>query len=177
VNIDNRFHSPQPDSPIAADGDVRIRTQRLELRPFSDGDLDALAAYRNNREWMRFQGFKCLSRQEYSQAVLGSHREEDGVQLAMVFQASGRLAGDLYYRREGDACHLGYTVAPEFARMGYASEAVKGFLRYLQSRGFREALAEVAPENQASVALLGKLGFTQRGIDTEGDLCFALPLR
>jgi [ribosomal protein S5]-alanine N-acetyltransferase len=173
--MDNNI--PTETAPVAADGKVHIQTERLQLRPFLEADLDALAAYRNNAEWMRFQGFKCLSRQEYSQALLGFHREEDGVQLAMVLQTSGLLAGDLYYRREGNACRLGYTVAPGFARMGYASEAVTGFLRYLQSRGFREALAEVAPENEASMALLAKLGFKPRGVNAEGDLRFALPLR
>jgi [ribosomal protein S5]-alanine N-acetyltransferase len=177
VRTDISSHVTLPGSPTTAESAVCIQTERLELRPFSDADLNALAAYRNNAEWMRFQGFKCLTRQEYSQAVLGFHSEEDGVQLAMVLRASGLLAGDLYYRREGDACHIGYTIAPEFARRGYASEAVKGFLRHLRSRGFREALAEVSPENQASRALLAKLGFSQQGVNAEGDLCFSLSLR
>ena len=142
-----------------ADFPIRFETARLTVRPFTAADIDAFAAYRNDAQWMRYQGFKGLTRQQYRAALLGPQALANGLQLALVQTGTGALVGDLYVKADAQAAWVGYTVAPAHAR-----------------QGFHTAHADVAPQNTASIALLRKLGFAQTGIDCEGDLCFALRL-
>lgn len=146
-------------------------TQRCLIRPFTDADIDSFMAYRNDEGWMRFQGFKGLSREAYARALLAPQTETEGVQLAIVDQAQNRLIGDLYLKQMDDAAEIGYTVAPQFARQGYAREAVLGLLQQLGvSR--RTVRAAVMPDNAPSLALLQSLGFQKTGVDAEGDWLF-----
>ncbi len=155
---------------------VSFETPRLTVRRFRETDLDAFAAYRNDPEWMRWQGFKGLDKAAYRAALLGAHSLADGLQLAVVRREDGVLLGDLYLKREEDALTLGYTVAPAYARNGYASEAVSGALAWARANGFRVARAAVTPGNAPSAALLNKLRFVGAGRDEEGDDVYEKPL-
>lgn len=176
------------------DGAMIIETGRCLIRPFSEQDLDAFMAYRNDLEWMRFQDFKGLTREAYEKALLGDSQLTQGCQLAIVDRQSGRLIGDLYVKadsgtniatpgteNDASACTqttasatasvsaaatdltgywIGYTVAPAFARQGYAFEAVSALIDALARTGATWIRASVDPGNGASIALLTKLGFT-----------------
>ncbi len=137
---------------------MEIVTKRCHIRPFCEGDIDACMAYRNNAQW-KYQSFKGLSREQYREALLGGSPDE-GVQLDIVCRRTGELLGDLYLRREGGVCWLGYTVAPEHARQGYAFEAAPAAVAELAARGVGCMMAGAEAENTASAALLKKLGFT-----------------
>ena len=151
-----------------------IQTGRLTIRNFEARDIDAFAAYRNDEEWMRFQGFKGLSKEQYAQALLSPPSETAGMQLAVVDQATGALIGDLYLKAMREAYRIGYTVAPGRARQGYATEAVLAVLAWLKAHGCRRVYADVMPGNQASIGLLRKLGFKETGANDEGELIFSL---
>ncbi len=60
---------------------------------------------------------------------------------------------------------MGYAVAPSRQRQGYATELCRSLLRYAKTEelGFREVYCRVRSENQKSVSLLLKLGFTYCG--------------
>jgi RimJ/RimL family protein N-acetyltransferase len=63
-----------------------------------------------------------------------------------------------------DAVELGYTVFEPFRRQGYATEAVRGLIRWAHDeRGIRRFLASVAPANAPSLAIVAKLGFAEIG--------------
>ena len=153
-----------------------FQSPRCLIRPFVMDDIEAFMAYRNDDAWMRFQGFKGLNRQAYEDALLPQRAETEGVQLAIVDAANGALIGDLYLLRQADAMEIGYTVAPQFTRQGYAREAVQALLKVLPEHGVRRVRAAVMPENAASIALLRSLGFQQTGTDKFGDWVFHLSL-
>lgn len=148
-------------------------TARCHVRPFEEGDLDDFMAYRNNGSWMRHQGFKGLSKKAYRDALLPAQSMERGAQLAVVSSGTGLLIGDLYLKQEGNAMWIGYTVAPQHARQGYAYEAVQGALEWLRKQGHSDIRAGVLPENSASIHLLEKLGFAPLGQEG-GELVYAL---
>ncbi len=149
-----------------------IKTERLLIRPFEATDIDAFTAYRNDEAWMRFQGFKGLSRAQYAQALLKPARAAEGVQLAVISKATGALIGDLYLKTDGERCHIGYTVAPAHARCGYALEAVQAMLVWLAAHGFQRVYANVMPDNAASIGLLYKAGFMDTGCMEDGERLF-----
>ncbi len=145
---------------------ITFETERCRIRPFEESDIAAFMSYRNNLDWMQFQGFKGKSYLEYKAALLQRPKFHEGVQLAVVNKQTGMLIGDLYLKLEKNICWIGYTIAPQFARQGLASEMVAELIRQLNFDGIRIFKAGVEAENIASISLLKKLGFSQIG--TEG---------
>lgn len=63
-----------------------------------------------------------------------------------------------------DALELGYTVFREFRGRGYATEAALALIDWAaETHGIRRFIASVAPRNEPSLAIIGKLGFVQTG--------------
>ncbi len=147
------------------------------IRPFEGKDIDDFMTYRNNEKWMRYQGFKGLTKQEYNKSLLGEIDMQAGAQLAIINKESKRLIGDIYLKQENNAFWLGYTISPENARQGYAYESVRGVIGWLKENGAEKVLADAMPENSPSINLLKKLGFDFTGTDENRDLLFVLELK
>ena len=144
---------------------IPFETERCRIRPFEESDIEAFMSYRNNLDWMQFQGFKGKKYLEYKAALLQKPKFKEGVQLAVVDRQTGELVGDLYLKLEQNACWIGYTIAPQFARQGLAFEVVTQLLLQLQQAGLTLVKAGVEEQNLASIQLLKKLGFTQTGVE------------
>ena len=143
-------------------------SERLLIGRFVPGDAERLLRYRAEPAVARFQGWiprdvedarEFLRRNE--SAEFGS--TEGWVQLAVRRRADGVLIGDVGLRSMGehrDQAEIGFTIAPEHQRRGYASEAVAGVLGTLFGDfKVHRVMASVDPRNGASMALLPKLGF------------------
>jgi RimJ/RimL family protein N-acetyltransferase len=154
---------------------IPFETERCRIRPFEENDIEAFMSYRNNLDWMQFQGFKGKKYLEYKAALLKQPNFREGVQLAVVNRQTGELFGDLYLRLEKNIGWIGYTIAPQFTRQGLAFEVVTQLLLQLQQAGLTLAKAGVEEQNLASIALLKKLGFEQIGVDGS-ELIFQLDL-
>ena len=144
---------------------ITFETERCRVRPFEEIDVAAFMAYRNDPDWMQYQGFKGKTYLEYKAALLQKPKFHEGVQLAVVGRETGELLGDLYLKLEQNACWIGYTIAPQFARQGLAAEVVTELLAQLKREGLALAKAGVEAQNAASIALLKKLDFVQIAVD------------
>lgn len=154
---------------------MEITTERCAIRRFQRSDLDDFMRYRNDEAWMRYQGFKGKTREEYEKALLGELSFEGGAQLAIVQSASGRLIGDLYLKKESGAYWVGCTLSPAYARQGYAAEALSALIAWIRRQGDAVVQAAVLPDNAASIGLIKKLGFQHVGEDESGEEIFHLP--
>ncbi len=152
-----------------------IHSKRCLVRPFKESDLDDFIAYRNNADWMRYQGFKGLTKEAYVKALLVAPSLEQGAQLAIACKKTDRLLGDIFLKKQGDSYWLGYTIAPEKARQGYAYEVVSAIITRLKNSGAKQIMVATAPQNKASIALLKKLNFVFLKTD-EDESIFVLPL-
>jgi len=68
---------------------------------------------------------------------------------------------------------IGYTLLPEFRGKGYAIEAVRAMFAWAAAvHAVRRFRASVAPDNERSLNLIGKLGFVHTGeqVDPEDGL-------
>lgn len=74
-----------------------------------------------------------------------------------------------------EAIELGFLVAPEMQRQGFALEGARAALVHLKGLGTERIVSYVAPDNSASRALVGKLGGVQTGT-RDGALVFDYPL-
>lgn len=151
-------------------------SERCYVRPFTADDIDSFVSYRNNPEWMKYQFFKGLSREEYEEILLKEPSVESGAQFAVIRKADQILLGDVFIKREDDTFWIGYTISPSFKRQGYAYEITQAMILWIQQQGDFKIMAGAAPENVASVQLLEKLGFAQ--VDEEnGESIFLLHRR
>ncbi|WP_315122427.1 GNAT family N-acetyltransferase [uncultured Clostridium sp.] len=141
-----------------------IKTDRCILRCFEEKDLDSFMTYRNNEEWMKYQSFKNLTKDEYKKALLAPLNMENGIQLAIAHKTTDNLLGDLYLVRKGKTITIGFSINPIYARKGYISEVLKALLpRLREDYSGCEIVAMTEKENIPSKNLLLKLGFVYDG--------------
>lgn len=141
-----------------------VKTARCILRCFEEKDLDSFMTYRNNEEWMKYQSFKNLTKEEYRKILLVPLNVEKGIQLAIADKTTDNLLGDLYLVKKENTITIGYTINPIYSRKGYISEVLKTLLPILKARYFDcKIVAMTEKENIPSKNLLLKLGFVYDG--------------
>ncbi|MTI69297.1 MAG: GNAT family N-acetyltransferase [Firmicutes bacterium] len=150
-----------------------FHSKRCYVRPFVDDDLDDFLLYRNNLEWMKFQGFKGLSREEYQEILLKEPSLENGAQFAIISKAKQHLIGDVFIKKEDDTFWIGYTVNPSFKRQGYAYEIANSMIIWIKQQGEFKIKAGVETKNVPSIRLLEKLGFIKLN-EENGELIYSL---
>ncbi|MGO1043817.1 hypothetical protein ACTPEO_13855 [Clostridioides difficile] len=56
-------------------------TKRCKIRRFQESDIDIFTSYRNDEQWMKYQEFKGLTKNEYSKVLISKNSFEEGIQL------------------------------------------------------------------------------------------------
>lgn len=139
---------------------------RISLRPRRESDAEALFAtmsHPDSMQWWSREPFSDLEelRKYFSPdetsgwktwAVVKANSTSD---TAIGFVAAGT-------KRKG-VTEIGYLVAREALGYGYGREAVSLLIDRLFAEGQRRIVADVDPENKASIALLTALGFKLEG--------------
>ena len=117
--------------------DYPVTTQRLRLRPFTRGDVDAVFAYRQLEEVARYLFDGPLSRDECALAVqqrtgqVALEAEGDKIVLAVELADVGTVIGEmsLIWRNvEARQGELGWILDPAHQRQGFATEAANAML-------------------------------------------------
>jgi len=153
-----------------------IDTSRCQIRNFEEKDLDQFMMYRNDASWMRYQGFKGLTKQEYRKVLLREFSLHEGVQLAIVLKDKDCLIGDIYLKQEANTIWFGYTINPIYAKQGYAYEAASEIITWISKKGIGKIFAATLPENTPSISLLKKLKFKFVGMNDYGEEIYAFDL-
>lgn len=86
--------------------------------------------------------------------------------IRAVVAPDGTVVGHAGYHGPPDArgmVEIGYEIAPEHRRRGYARGAVEGLLAFAGEHGATVARASISPENVASLALVASFGFVRTG--------------
>lgn len=141
------------------DSQFFIESDRCFIRLFHEEDIQEFMLYRNDENWMKYQGFKGLSFQEYKKVLLKSPNIDSGIQFAIIEKKERKIIGDIFLQRQNHHYFIGYTIAPCFSRKNYGYETVTAFLNFLNKHGIRSVYASVECENKASIRLLEKCGF------------------
>ena len=166
------------------DDDRVVRSARLELSLLSPEELDAVAAgdvsglalaldATVSPEWL--DEVRWLAGMRGRQV---RERPEDAPWLlrAIVLAAPGRpreAIGHLNFHagpNEAGQVEIGYTLLPSARGQGYAIEAVRAVFDWARRvHGVRRFRASVAPDNERSTNLIGKLGFVRTGEQWDPD--------
>lgn len=161
----------------ASPAPLQLETPRLRLRRFQDTDLSRFMAYRNDPDVARYQGWESISFAS-ARAFIAEERAVPlgvpgvGMQIAIESKESGVLVGDCYFcvlANDPQQAELGYTLASDAQRRGYATEAMTAWLSYaFRAFGLHRVTASLDVENQRSAALLERLGFRREGHFVQG---------
>jgi RimJ/RimL family protein N-acetyltransferase len=145
-------------------------TERLELRPMHHEDEAALHAIWSDpstRAALRFDG-------EYTLAMTRRRIADKRAQQAFhgfaiwtaVERATGEVVGDcgLQVLEDGPDVEIGWRMAPDRRRRGYATEAARAALEVgFGTLGMDRIVAVTHPQNAASRRVMEKLGMTLVG--------------
>ncbi|MBA3691238.1 MAG: GNAT family N-acetyltransferase [Actinobacteria bacterium] len=153
---------------MRADTDFQpLLTERLLLRRSRAEDSETISAYRSDPVVHRYQGWDRTDPEGVRQAIedmTGRAPGEPGgwVQLTVEERASGRLIGDVGISpAEGEpgVIKIGYTTAPAFQGLGYATEAVRALVAYaFDTLGADLVRAYASAENAPSIRVAEKVG-------------------
>ena len=146
-----------------------VLTDRLALRPFSVGDVDAMLAYRSRTDVCRYLPFEPQDRAILLDRLAGPvlsrsdlTGEDQALTLGVWRRDTGDLAGDviLFLRSEHDRRgEIGWVFDPEHGGQGLATEAAHAVLGLAFAElGLHRVEARLVAENDRSAALCERLG-------------------
>lgn len=148
-----------------------IETENLILRGPIDADIDVWAGFVTDPEFVRYVPTSRIVRtpRERAERVIGNYqRRWDGEPLsamgwAITRRADGQLVGlcgieVVAGTNEGE---IDYYIGKPYWGQGYAGEAAAAATRYaLEHTSFDRIVAYVVPQNDPSVRVVRRLGFT-----------------
>ena len=151
-----------------------MRTERLILRPFEEGDLDILHRLYGDAEVMRYTPFDPESLRQ-SQAHLARVIEDWGKTplLSREYVIAVRCGEDGAAEQKIGRCHIlledaaggramiGWMLVQEAWGKGYATETAQALIAYgFDVLGLREVYGLCHPDNAASRCVMEKCGMT-----------------
>ncbi len=149
----------------------RLRTSRVVLRAWTDGDLACVEEA--SRDPVIPKGATVPERftedagRAFVQRQRGRRASGAGISLAIVDPGSGVAAGlvTLLHRQQSGVVGLGYWVVASRRQQGLASNAVHLVSSWaLSSPQLRRVEALVEPANVASIRVLERVGFQREGL-------------
>lgn len=147
----------------------RIETQRLLLRPFCQGDLEAFYGYAKNPNVGIHAGWKPHESMEESQQILNGFIEEKEV-FALVYQETGQLIGSVglhndWLRQTIPGCKmLGYVLDEAFWGKGIMTEAVHAIITHaFEEEKLKFLSVHHFTQNMRSRRVIEKSGFRFEG--------------
>lgn len=143
-----------------------IETERLQLRTVSPTDAPFYLELVNEPSWIRFIGDRGIRTLDAARAAIldgpVAMYERLGYSLYLVQRRSdGAPIGmcGLIKRDVLPDTDIGYAMSPRYWGQGYAYEAAAAVVAHARGAlGLPRLMAITAPDNDASIQLLGKLG-------------------
>lgn len=149
-----------------------ILTERLALRPFTVGDVDAMLVYRSRPDVCRYLPFEPQDREVLLERMTGpvlSRRdltgEEQALTLGVWRRDDGVLAGDVILfllSEEHRGGEIGWVFDPDQGGQGLATEAARALLGLAFGElGLHRVIAQLDARNTKSAQLCERLGMRQ----------------
>ena len=145
--------------------DILFTTERLAVRRFNPADYNDLADIIADPDVTYFEPYQTFTREAcIDEAVKLTESEEF---FAVVLD--NKVIGKIYFSRKGAGTfEIGYTFAAAFQGKGYASESIRGFMKYAFSElDVRRIIAEIDTRNVKSVNLAERVGMRREALHRE----------
>ena len=157
-----------------------IVTERLRLRRSTPDDARTISAYRSDPDVHSQQGWERIDHEGVLADITDMSGRSPGepggwVQFTVEERESGRLVGDVGFAvvdGERGVVKVGYTIAPAFQGLGYATEAMRALVAYaFDTLGAEIVRAHASADNAPSIRVAEKVGMrlVERFAHREGD--------
>lgn len=151
--------------------DIRLSTERLDLRPLEANDARALFAVFSDPEVMRYWSSTPWTTLEFSENFIERDQtamaEGRHIRLALITRSTKHLIGTCTLFDHVEQCRraeVGFGISQSAWGYGYATEAVRQLISYgFESLSLNRVEADIDPRNSASSRCLERLGFTKEG--------------
>lgn len=149
-----------------------LQTAHLVLRPEADSDAEEMYRLLGcDAEMSRYTGWNPYTSTEAALEKIQSNRQAED-SCGWVLTRNGAFAGTIGaydYNVQDNSIEIGYSVVREYWGNGYATEAVRAVVQYLQQElGMTAIRAWSHKDNAASIRVLEHAGFVCTGAD--GDI-------
>jgi RimJ/RimL family protein N-acetyltransferase len=157
-----------------------LLTERLLLRTYEPGDLDAIHDLFSREDVCRYLPWEPMDREQaqakLEQRLRQNHLDADGDPLVLVAvdQATGRHIGELMLRlwsvtsRQGE---IGWSFHPDVQGRGLATEGARVVLRLgFDVVGLHRIWAGCDSRNAASLRVMGRLGMRREADFVDAEL-------
>lgn len=156
-----------------------LETERLVIRPFEAGDLDAMQRIHGDPrvvQWLYNEPrTPDEAREHLERKIAGTAlvADDDWLSAAAAARDGGALVADLAMHlvsAEHRCVEIGYIVDPAYAGRGFATEASSALLRLAFDQfGMHRVIGRVEPRNTGSVRVLEKLGMRREAHFVENE--------
>ncbi|MDN7245358.1 GNAT family N-acetyltransferase [Planococcus shenhongbingii] len=147
---------------------MKIETARLEFRQYRDEDFNFLYSLLSDPEVVRFIGNgQTRNREgatEFLYWIYRSYKENPELGLRMLIRKEDNIpighAGLVKQTIEGiEELEIGYWIAKDYWRQGYAAEAAKALRDYgIRQLGKKRFISLIQPENIGSMKVAEHIG-------------------
>ncbi len=142
---------------------VYFYTERLLIRDAEPRDAEDIHALMNDGEVLRFNCFAPPSLEQVAEQI-----EEGKYKYCVAERKTDRIIGFIgaenSLRYKVDSVCVSYMLNQAYTGKGYMSEALSGFLDYCFCKlGHRIVDARVFDDNERSIKMMERLGFTHEG--------------
>ena len=143
-----------------------IKTDRLTLRPFEEGDLERTLAILTDTEVKKTYMLPDFASTEQAERLFRRFIELSGDPARFVYAVSNEegIVGFLNdVERTETTVEMGYVIATPYWGRGYATEAFLAVIRELFAAGFTTVRAGAFSENIPSMRVMEKCGMCRTG--------------
>lgn len=139
--------------------DPKAETERLIIDGIKDTDIeDYFINISHDKKVL--ETFVCRYAESIDELDITPYIENEKM-FAIRLKETGRLIGIILYFDDKDGeCEIGYGIGSEYWNRGYATEAVREFIKYCFGKGFTTVYASFFTGNDASRRVMEKCGMT-----------------
>jgi len=157
--------------------DWPLRTERLTLRPWAEGDFDAFFEMQRDEEVARWEyndpRDEATARRVFDYRVMSYEMGGNFAWISCAVVAQGEVVGDLLLNVRGHehrGGELGFIIHPRHQGKGYATEAARALLRWaFEEVSFHRVYGRAEPRNVASCRVMEKLGMRKEAHFVENE--------
>ncbi len=150
----------------------QIETERLILKEVSLANSMDMFEIFSDEETLKYYDVEPVHKvaevNKLIEVLQNRFKNKRGIRWGLYLKDSGKLIGTCgYHDVNGEAlrAEIGYELSRDFWRKGYMKEALEAILDYgFNNMGLNRIQALVVPENEKSIGILKRFGFTKEGV-------------
>lgn len=146
---------------------MKLKTNRLILRPIDLNDKLKIFEYRSDSETNKYQGWIPKTIEEVETFIAKNPEQinepETWFQFVIIEKETQEIVGDLgihFIDSDNKQAEVGCTLNKHFQNKGYATESLKRIIDYLfKDLNKHRIITSIDPDNKNSIRLVERIGF------------------